>query len=101
LLIHTSGKFDTLHKNPENNGYGLWEIPSRTYCRDDIYRSTETSRCNLECDQFWDADLTDDVRCFLQIFNEKGFAGFRGWNARFKTCPNMKTYLAPCGIFSG
>ncbi|CAG7832726.1 unnamed protein product, partial [Allacma fusca] len=38
-----------------------------------INRSKESSRCNLDCDRFWDTDHTDDIRCFTQMFVEKGF----------------------------
>ncbi|CAG7834745.1 unnamed protein product [Allacma fusca] len=47
--VHTNGRFDNLHK--QGDGYGLWEISAKNWCRDGLFRSKESSRCNLDCDR--------------------------------------------------
>uniref|UniRef100_A0A182NI13 lysozyme n=1 Tax=Anopheles dirus TaxID=7168 RepID=A0A182NI13_9DIPT len=73
----------------ESTSYGIFQINSKTWCRE----GRKGGRCNKKCEDFVDEDLSDDIECAKQIYNDGGFGAWKGWVSRCKqkTLPDLSS----------
>uniref|UniRef100_A0A182FGV9 lysozyme n=1 Tax=Anopheles albimanus TaxID=7167 RepID=A0A182FGV9_ANOAL len=77
-LINAESGADTSKKtviNDQRSCYGIFQI-SKPWCSE----GRKGGDCNMQCEDFLNDDLTDDVECAKIIFNRGGgFAAWKGW----------------------
>ncbi|XP_049297870.1 lysozyme c-1 [Anopheles funestus] len=73
----------------ESASYGIFQINSKTWCRE----GRKGGRCNKKCEDFLNDDLTDDIECAKQIYNDSGFGAWKGWinRCKQKTLPDLSS----------
>lgn len=92
IAFHES-RFDTAARNPFSGDHGLLQISELYWCG-------PGKACGAPCSAFRDEDISDDVRCALQIHEEHTRLqgnGFLAWVVYPQHCKhNAKKYLVDC-----
>lgn len=92
IAFHES-RYDTTARNPNSGDHGLLQISELYWCG-------PGKACGLPCSALRDDDITDDVRCALQIYKEHTRLqgdGFMAWVVYPHYCrSNPKKYLVDC-----
>lgn len=77
--------------------HGLFQISSQYWCSKS---GAPGKACNARCSDFLDSDITDDVNCLRQVFNEhqRLFGnGFHAWTVYEPYCKNIgQNYVSDC-----
>ncbi|XP_040154905.1 lysozyme c-1 [Anopheles arabiensis] len=73
----------------DSSNYGIFQINSKTWCRE----GRKGGHCDKKCEDFLNDDLTDDIECAKQIYNDSGFAAWKGWvnRCKQKTLPDLSS----------
>ncbi|EAA04458.2 AGAP007385-PA [Anopheles gambiae str. PEST] len=73
----------------DSANYGIFQINSKTWCRE----GRKGGHCDKKCEDFLNDDLTDDIECAKQIYNDSGFAAWKGWvnRCKQKTLPDLSS----------
>lgn len=94
IAFHES-RFDTAAQNPSSGDHGLLQISELYWCGNGKV-------CGVPCSAFRDDDISDDVDCALQIYEEHTRLqgdGFLAWVVYAQHCKhNTKKYLADCEV---
>uniref|UniRef100_A0A8D0BHX7 lysozyme n=1 Tax=Salvator merianae TaxID=96440 RepID=A0A8D0BHX7_SALMN len=76
-LVLFSSSFDTAHYEYTNGNpyYGLFHFSGLKWC--DNGRHPTQNICKIDCDEFLDDDITDDIECAKIVSRSK--AGMLSW----------------------
>nr|AXS59149.1 c-type lysozyme 3 [Leguminivora glycinivorella] len=92
IAFHES-RFDTTANNLHSGDHGLLQISELYWCGGG-------KACGLSCESLRDDDISDDVKCALQVYKEHTRLqgdGFLAWVVYPQHCKhNTKKYLADC-----
>ncbi|XP_063702418.1 uncharacterized protein LOC134832355 [Culicoides brevitarsis] len=76
--------------------HGLFQISDIYWCG----KEKDKKACNLTCDDLKNSDITDDVKCVKQIYNEHTLIsgdGFNAWSVYSENCKGRtKNFIDEC-----
>ncbi len=87
---HLDSSVKVLANNKFSTKYGIFQLNSKT----DKQWCTENSkggRCNAKCSDFLDDNLSDDLKCALQVHEAYGFKNWKSWEMK---CKGRDTIIA-------
>ncbi|XP_075990614.1 uncharacterized protein LOC142986178 [Anticarsia gemmatalis] len=94
-IAYHESRFDTNARNHYSGDHGIFQISELYWCG-------PGKACGLSCDALRDDDISNDMRCALQVHEEHTRIqgnGFLAWVVYPQHCKhNTKKYLADCNI---
>jgi len=88
-LASKRGGFNTAHGGPSSGYYGIFNIGSQWWCG----QYSAGQRCNVQCSDLMDEDLTDDIQCARRIFSDNGLSA---WGLKSDDCATIKEEVKTC-----
>jgi len=82
-------KFDT--RSNSSSHLGLYGIGMQWWCSDG--KAGNRNRCNIECSNLINDDITDDVECATEIINRMGT---KAWNLNPDDCEIFRYDVINC-----
>lgn len=88
--------------NPSSKNYGVFRINNQWWCQDESSHVNPdfTNLCNVTCADLQDEDLSDDIRCALEIEKRHNFTAWAAWTTSCKTKKDLDEYrfLDNCSV---
>lgn len=87
-IVGKISEYDTTRtwgKSPSGT-YGLFQIYEPFWCK----HGEPGNRCNMDCRNFLDDNIMDDIECAKKIYEVEGFSA---WDKNAKECFPNNTYL--------
>ncbi len=94
-LVKHESTFTTskTHKNKDKKrttDYGLFQINDGAWCK----KGYPGGDCNMDCNNFLDDDINDDITCVKKIYKRHKFTAWNAWKDKCKGKLNSK-FSAP------
>lgn len=94
-IAFKESSYNTKSINYSSQCYGLFQIRQEFWCS-----PGHINRCNMQCTQFLDDNVLDDVKCVKIIYDETkrlSGNGFTAWDT-YSSCLQPNSYIANCHL---
>ncbi|XP_022249017.1 lysozyme C-like [Limulus polyphemus] len=94
IAKHGSGFNTKAKEGPLLDGsynYGIFQLNSKIWCGS----SGSKNQCGIPCEALLNDDINNDVKCALNVYKLKGFAGWLSWTNNCKN-RDVSKYVIPC-----
>ncbi|XP_022655605.1 lysozyme C-like [Varroa destructor] len=96
-VSHFNTSFEVLRINSQRS-VGLFQIPSRFYCRNKPPPEGRAGLCHKLCDSYLDDSIGDDALCASIAYKQTGFRFWKVWYHQCYLNKDINKYIEGCGI---